>query len=97
MDACYLGGVYHKLNELNQWLQGKKVTLIDRKKAITSFIEKLELSCQNLLRKGFYQFSELCSLKILVKQLVTFANHLAALKGDMGVHFCNMIYMKVEP
>ena len=55
-DALYLAGLYRMFNEVNLQLQGKKVTLIDCKKAISAFIDKLGLFRQNFLRKEFYQF-----------------------------------------
>jgi zinc finger BED domain-containing protein 5/7/8/9 len=99
IDIFYLASVYRKFNDLNLQLQGKKVTLIEVKKFISAFIDKLVLYRRNLLRKEYYQFPELTSLEneISTHHIERYSEHLLKVKADMESRFSDVIQLKIDP
>lgn len=97
-DAFYMAGLYRRLNEVNLQLQGKLVTLIDCKRIISSFIDKLDLFRQNILRGELYQFPELATLKgdLVPEEVEQYGQHLEMLRKDMVTRFHDVITLKVE-
>jgi hypothetical protein len=97
-DSFYLTGIFQKFNEVNLKLQGNLVTLIDSKKAIITFIQKLALYRQNILRREFYQFPTLASVtqELNNDDIEKFAAHLKSLEIDISKRFADLIELKVE-
>lgn len=96
-DAFYLAGIFQKFNEINLKLQGQCVTLIDSKKVILTFIQRLALYRQNILRREFYQFPMLDSVseEVNIDDINKFSNHLNLLEADMSTRFCDLIQLQV--
>lgn len=96
-DIFYLAAIFRKLNELSLQIQGKLVTLIDCKSAVTTFIDKLALLRSNILRKELYQFPEINQMTETPtdEDLLRYGAHLQQLKEDFTSRFQDLIELDV--
>lgn len=96
-DIFYLAVIFRKLNELSLQIQGKLVTLIDCKSAMTTFIDKLALLRSNIVRKELYQFTEINQMTETPtdEDLLRYGAHLQQLKEDLTSRFQDLIELDV--
>ncbi|KAK9703847.1 hypothetical protein QE152_g29128 [Popillia japonica] len=96
-DIFCLAAIFRKLNELSLQIQGKLVTLVDCKSAVTTFIDKLALLRSNILRKELYQFPEINQMTETPtdEDLLRYGAHLQQLNEDFTSRFQDLIELDV--
>lgn len=96
-DAFYLAAIFQRFNDVNLQLQGANKTHIGCQSIVSLFIDKLELLRYNLLKREFYHFPELSSIKDYVtpEDIDRFSSHLNELKLDMEKRFEDILELKV--
>ena len=96
-NICYLSWIFRKLNEVSLSLQGKLITLIDCKRVMRAFVEKLDLFRCNLQRKQFHNMPDLAELDLCQNDINIFCAHLSALKNDYEIRFADLFAFKIHP
>ena len=68
----YLSWIFRKLNEVSLLLQGKMITLIDCKRVMRAFVEKLDLFQVNLKLRQFHNMPELADIDLCENDIVVY-------------------------
>ena len=94
----YLADIFTKLNDVNLHLQGRIMTLIECKKVVCLFIDKLKLFKRNVIQKELHQFPVLSSIKDVLTEidLDIFSKHLTTLQKDMENRFEDILSLEVS-
>lgn len=93
----YLSWIFRKLNEVSLLLQGKMITLIDCKRVMRAFVEKLNMFQINLKRRQFDNIPELAEIDLCENDIVIYCNHLSAMKNDLEIRFSDLFDFTIEP
>ncbi len=96
--VVYLADIFTKLNDVNLHLQGRVMTLIECKKVVCLFIDKLKLFKRNVIQNELHQFPGLSTIEneLTEDDLDIFSNHLTTLQQDMENRFEDILNLEVD-
>jgi hypothetical protein len=89
---CYLADIFTQLNQGNLQLQGKNVTIIDTRQAVSAFLGKVRLWCRRISNGVVAQFS---TLDMFLDQCEDGQQLLDVVKDDIIAHL-NELAKKLE-
>ncbi|KFD65047.1 hypothetical protein M514_22764 [Trichuris suis] len=98
-DIAYMADLYTKFNEMNLQLQGDDLNLIKTKSVISAFVPELLYFKNNLARREFYNFPNLCELRrkgrINEQNVEVYWRHLELLHQDFIERFEDILSLEV--
>ena len=96
-DSSYLADFFEKIDIATNKLQGKNITLFQRKPVIRGLSNKLKLYQQTLSIRYFYHFSSLSEMphNVTDNHLFIYAELLKAVKENMNICFKDLLDLEV--
>ena len=98
-DIFFLAWIFRKFNEVSLQLQGKLCTLLDCKRVLKAFAEKLHYFQINIQKKYFKDKPELTKVseQLLEQTRKKYKEYLMKLRENLNIRFLDLFSFEVQP